>query len=169
MKVTIWGFCLFNKLKRFYPNIKSLYTNLLWNMSNDIVISLRTFYRGALSLVPKRVVLLFPRALQKCQNYLWSGFYFPNQIVSDFRILKSGQRRYEIFVSFFDVKGLSWPLYKPHISCNAIAGVVWTVNNDHDTKNIPTKLRKFEENSKKMKEKRWSEEWRNLLNMQAYL
>jgi len=41
------------------------------------------------------------------------------------------------FVSFFDVKGLCWPLYDPRISCNAIAGVVWAVNNDQDTTNIP--------------------------------
>jgi len=41
------------------------------------------------------------------------------------------------FVSFFDVKGLCWPLYDPHISCNAIAGFVWTVNNDHDTTDTP--------------------------------
>ena len=38
------------------------------------------------------------------------------------------------FVSFFDVKGLYWRLYDPDISYNAIAGVVWTVTNDHDTK-----------------------------------
>jgi len=41
------------------------------------------------------------------------------------------------FVSFFDVKGLCWPLYDPRISCNAIAGFVWTVNNDHDTTATP--------------------------------
>jgi hypothetical protein len=63
---------------------------------------------------------------------------------------KSGQKRYAIFVSFFDVKGLCWPLYKPHISYNAIAGVIWTVNNDHDKTDTPKKLPKklifFEEN-----------------------
>jgi len=65
------------------------------------------------------------------------GFYFPNQIVIDFQILKSGQRPYEILVSFFYVKGLCWPLYDHRISCNAIGGVVWTVNNDHDTTDTP--------------------------------
>jgi hypothetical protein len=53
------------------------------------------------------------------------------------------------FVSFFDVKGLCWPLYEPHTSCNAIAGFLWMVNNDHDTTDIPKKLETFEENGRK--------------------
>ena len=57
------------------------------------------------------------------------------------------------FLCLFYVKGLCWPLYNPRISCNAIAGVVWTVNNDHDTTNTPTKLKFFEEN--KRKEMKW--------------
>ena len=56
-------------------------------------------------------------------------------------------------MSFFDVKGLCWPLYNIRISCNPIAGVVWTVNNDHDTTNTPTKLKIFEENERK--EMKW--------------
>jgi len=79
--------------------------------------------------------------------------FFPNQIVSAFRILKSGQNWYEIFVSLFDVKGLYCPLYNPRISYNAIARVVWTINNDHHTTNTPTKLKKFEENERK--EMKW--------------
>ena len=52
-------------------------------------------------------------------------------------------------MSFFNVKGLCWLLYNSHISCNAIAGVIWTVNNDHDTTYTPKKLKKFEENVRK--------------------
>jgi len=52
-------------------------------------------------------------------------------------------------VFFFYVNGLCWPLYNPHISCNAIAGVIWTVNNDHDTTDTPKKLIFFEENVRK--------------------
>jgi len=36
-------------------------------------------------------LLLFP--LQKFQKYPWFGFYFPNQIVSGFRKIKSGRKR----------------------------------------------------------------------------
>jgi len=54
----------------------------------------------------------------------------------------------KFFVPLFDVKGLCWLLYDPHINCNAIAGVVWTVNNDHDTTNTPKNLK----NSKKIDE-----------------
>jgi len=61
-----------------------------------------------------------------------------------------------VFVSFFDVYDMCWPLYDPRISisCNAIAGFVWAVNNDRDTIDTPKKLKRIEE-------KRWSEEyWR---------
>ena len=42
-----------------------------------------------------------------------------------------------IFCVFLWCQGSLLTVIRPHISCNAIAGVVWTVNNDHDTTNTP--------------------------------
>ena len=93
--------------------------------------------------------MAFSRTLEKFQKYPWSGLCFPNQIVSYFRNIKSGPDVVRFFVSFFDVKGLCWPLYEPHTSWNAIAGFIWTVNNDHDTTDTTKKLKFFEENGRK--------------------
>jgi len=72
------------------------------------------------------------------------------------------------FVSFFDVKGLCWPLYDPRISWNGIAWVVWAVNNDHDTTNTPKSYLKTNFFWRKCK-KGGEEEWRKMLKIQAFL
>jgi len=96
---------------------------------------------------------LFSRALEKTHKYPWSGLCNPNQIVSISEKKKSEPLQYVSFCVFFYVKGLCWPLYNPRISWKAIAVVIWTVNNDHDTTNTPKKLNFFEKNV--WKEVKW--------------
>ena len=105
--------------------------------------------RNSLKSITFSTLLLSHASCKNFKNTPSPDYIFLNQIISAFRILKSRQNRYEIFVSFFDVMGLCWPLYKPHISCNAIARVIWTVNNDHDTTDKPKKLKKIEKNVRK--------------------
>ena len=97
--------------------------------------------------------MLFSRALQKDEKYLWFGLYNPNQIVNIFRIIKSELLRSVIFCVFFDVKGLYWPSYNHRICCKAIAWIICMVNNDHDTINTSKKLKNVEE--KVRKEVKW--------------
>ena len=102
-------------------------------------------------------LLLFPPSsvlarLVKKTKTPFIRIYNLNQIVSFVQITKSKPIRSLIFCAFFDVKGLCWPLYNPHINCKAIAEVLWTVNNNHDTTKLLKKQKKIWRKCKKIGE-----------------
>ena len=77
----------------------------------------------------------------------WFFFSFENTFYSNFKIwnrllgifgwynLKHNKINRKCVV--INIKGLCWPLYKPHIYCKAISRIVWAVNYDHDIINTP--------------------------------